>query len=250
MSEISRVLVQKERGEFSTRNTFVAYLGFEQKGYETEFFDIESLQNGGVTITPQTMIVGGIGAVKAGLNRFNIELPTPLDYPTCLTSYLGRRIWKSTWGEIRNLHAKPGGSPVFVKPATGLKSFAGTVVAQFRDLIPTAHFPNETELMASTVVSFQSEWRYFVHHHEVVGVGHYSGDPLLFPNPDTVRSAVDAFRQEAPVAYGIDFGVIAEGQTLLVEANDGYSLGSYGMPPVRYATMLEDRWVEMTQGLR
>lgn len=94
-------------------------------------------------------------------------------------------------------------------------------------------------------VEFASEWRYFVRRHEVVGVGHYRGDPFAHPDGATVRAAVAGYRAEAPAAYAIDFGVAADGRTLLVEVKDAYSLGHVGLRPVPYAGMLEDRWVEL-----
>lgn len=64
------------------------------------------------------------------------------------------------------------------------------------------------------------------------------------PDTGTVRAAVAAYA-EAPVAYSLDFGVTADGRTLLVEANDAFALGAYGLEPVVYARMLEDRWLEL-----
>jgi phage terminase large subunit len=79
----------------------------------------------------------------------------------------------------------------------------------------------------------------------VVGGGFYAGDIFLHPNAETVRAAIDAFQPEAPVAYGIDFGVTNDGRTLLVEVNDAFALGCYGLSAVEYAEMLEDRWLEV-----
>ena len=56
--------------------------------------------------------------------------------------------------------------------------------------------------------------------HQIIGVGHYNGDPFVHPDPAVVLAAVNDYRAEAPVAYGIDFGVTADGRTLLVEVND------------------------------
>lgn len=97
----------------------------------------------------------------------------------------------------------------------------------------------------SEVVEFVSEWRYFVRRHEIIGAGHYNGDPFTHPDAATVKKAVADYRVEALVAYGIDFGVTADGRTLLVEVNDAYSLGHVGLRPLPYANMLEDRWVEL-----
>lgn len=40
-------------------------------------------------------------------------------------------------------------------------------------------------------------------------------------------------------------GVTREGATLVVEMNDGYALGCYGLAAVPYAQLLEARWQEM-----
>ncbi len=46
----------------------------------------------------------------------------------------------------------------------------------------------------------------------------------------------------APHAYSLDWGVTDDGRTLLVEMNEGYALGHYGLPPVSYARFLAARW--------
>ena len=135
---------------------------------------------------------------------------------------------------------------MFIKPVTGHKEFTGHVLAVFRDLIRTASWAGEepdTPIWICDVVEFVSEWRYFVHHREVVGVGHYHGDPLRAPDPAVVRAAVAAY--EGPVAHVIDLGVLADGQTALVEVNDGFSFGCYGLHPHAHAAMLASRWHEL-----
>jgi len=48
-------------------------------------------------------------------------------------------------------------------------------------------------------------------------------------------------------AYCIDFGVLAEGLgTVVVEVNDSFTMGSYGLLPRAYASMIEARWEELT----
>jgi hypothetical protein len=81
-----------------------------------------------------------------------------------------------------------------------------------------------------------------VHRQKVIGIGHYAGDVFRPPEAQVVRDAVRDYAVEAPVAYAIDFGVTEEGRTLLVEVNDAYALGCYGLHPTPYANMLEDRW--------
>ncbi len=51
---------------------------------------------------------------------------------------------------------------------------------------------------------------------------------------------------EATAAYAIDFGVIEENQTALVELNDGFSIGSYGLDKAVYTDLILTRWGELT----
>ena len=50
---------------------------------------------------------------------------------------------------------------------------------------------------------------------------------------------------EAPIAYGIDFGVTDVGATLLVEVNEGFSLGCYGLGPLADSGFLAARGREL-----
>ena len=47
----------------------------------------------------------------------------------------------------------------------------------------------------------------------------------------------------------MDFCLTDDGRTLLIEVNDGYSLGCYGMFALKYAKFLITRWAELTDTL-
>ncbi|MEW4566468.1 ATP-grasp domain-containing protein [Tautonia sp. JC769] len=239
------VIIQKERGEFVNANGFNAWQGFDERGFEISFFDWEQMDSGVATVDPGTITVGSVRYVRRALQRIGIET-MPLDYPIRLRGYLGRRIWQTTWAEVRSRIDSPG-VPVFVKPVEQDKAFTGYVVSAFRDLIRTAKWPGEMKLWASEPFPFVSEWRYFVRRGEVIGVGHYKGDPLRSPDVSVIRGAVEDYAGEAPVAYGIDFGIAASGGTHLVEVNDGFSLGCLGLGPLAYSAFLEDRWRELVR---
>lgn len=244
---VERVLVQKKGGEFATVNGWVAWSGFDRKAYPVSFFEWPDLRDGRVAVAPDTLVVGGVATVLHALRRLGAAPPT-IDYPDSLRAYLGRAVHPSTLGEVRGRFTGDDPAPRFVKPREAHKAFTGSVFAAFRDLIPTAHLPDDLAVWVTDTVEFVSEWRYFVHRHEVVGVGHYRGDPFAHPDAAAVRAAVADYRPAAPAAYGIDFGVTADARTLLVEVNDAYSLGHVGLRPVPYANMLEDRWVELVSG--
>jgi hypothetical protein len=51
---------------------------------------------------------------------------------------------------------------------------------------------------------------------------------------------------ESTAGYALDLGVLTDGRTALVEWNDGYSLGSYGLESGLYAELIMARWCELT----
>ncbi len=79
---------------------------------------------------------------------------------------------------------------------------------------------------------------------KVINVASYKGNPLVFPDPQVVADAINAF-QAAPVGYAMDWAVDGSGRTILVEVNDGFSLGNYGVPGHLYTALIECRWREL-----
>lgn len=59
------------------------------------------------------------------------------------------------------------------------------------------------------------------------------------------KKAVQSYTK-VPAGYLADFGLTDEGRTVLIEINDGYALGSYGLFYLDYAKLLAVRWAELT----
>jgi hypothetical protein len=127
------------------------------------------------------------------------------------------------------------------------KEFTGHVVRRFGDLIRTQHCEPDTEIYVVEHVEFESEWRFYVEHGRVVGVDHYRGDPLKFPDKHAAEWA--AKWEEAPAAYTLDFGVCRDGETRLVEVNDMISAGAYRLEDPIYARLIKTRWLELVEKL-
>ena len=96
-------------------------------------------------------------------------------------------------------------------------------------------------------VRWASEHRVYVVRGRVVGIRHYAGDPAISPDEAVVSEAVRALREwgEATAGYGLDLGVLDDGRTALVEWNDGFSLGSYGLDAGSYTELILARWSEL-----
>jgi hypothetical protein len=78
----------------------------------------------------------------------------------------------------------------------------------------------------------------------LIGFRHYYGDFRLAVDFDKVENALHDWISK-PIGCSMDWGVTDDGRTLLIEVNEGHSLGCYGLAPHLYAPLLIDRWLEM-----
>lgn len=102
-----------------------------------------------------------------------------------------------------------------------------------------------TEIWCSERIDFKTEWRCFIRYKEILDIRRYKGAWDTKIDVETVRSAVRSFGSQ-PNSFALDFGVNENGETILVEVNDGHSLGTYGLSPADYARFLSARWSELT----
>ncbi|MCE9563812.1 MAG: ATP-grasp domain-containing protein [Planctomycetes bacterium] len=242
--KLKRVYIKRAGGEIGSEACYAAWKGFSAKGYPLDFFEWDELTGRHLPLSRDTLVVGGTVAVQLALKQLGVAVPLPLNIPESLTAFAGRQVWPTTLGEVRRQFMSGSSQPVFVKPLALAKEFAGLVLSKPDDLKRVQHLDDELPLQAAEVVVFVSEWRYFVLRGVVVEAAHYKGDCFIHPDAVTVRRAVAEYAA-APVAYGLDLGVTADGRTLLIEANDGFALGCYGLDAVVYAEMLEARWCEI-----
>lgn len=224
-------------------NRQVALVGFTLRGEEVRLFDSDEFPE--LPLERSDIVVGGVGYVQRALKRLDLTVPTLASVPPSLADFAGRKIWQNRFIDARRSVER--GEALFVKPMPSqLKLFNGQPLRQFSDLLATAHIPDDTIVECSELTPFISEHRVFVLDRKVVGVRHYKGDPLVFPDATRVRDAIAAYHAP-PAAYALDVGVCEDGRTLLVEVNDGYAVGSYGLAPIVYAAVIDARWVELRQ---
>lgn len=187
-------------------------------------------------------VIGTFSDVKYALEQMGIDIPL-LDYPPELEPFLGRKVWKST---LFTITSDPEAWHVFVKPVYDVRRFRGTVLDKSEDLIKLGGGLEDIDVWCSEKIEFLSEWRLWVLDRQPVGLTRYKGRWDLVPDISILKQAVISYKT-SPMAYALDFGVTNEGKTLLVEVSDGYALGSYGLPPELYVTILSRRWSELTK---
>ena len=219
-------------------NIFNAYYGLRDMGFECIFFrthqdliDHHHLRG--------EIIVGGIGIIRDRLGDFGIDIPV-VDYPDELGGYLGRIIYKSTLSEI----TKPEKWPVFIK-SQEQKRISGRVVRGAKDLMGIGNQEEDIKLYCSSVLDIVSEYRVFVRYGQILDCKHYWGDSMIFPDGSLIKQAISDYHS-APDSYGIDFGVLRDRRTIMIEVNDAFALGCYGLEAHLYAKFLLTRWAQLT----
>lgn len=235
--------IQKQDGEFINASNYQAWEGFKFLGIRTEFFDYQQLIRGylPIPLNKNSLVCGFISSVRWALQELQIPEPIISDYPLELENFLGRRIHLSTLGEVKRSNQK-----IFIKPLE-TKLFKGIVCHDsIQTLIETALHPDETKIYVSEPINFVSEYRVFVNQGLMVGCKHYLGDFTITPDFDIISQAILRYNSY-PIAYAADFGITSDGQTLLIEINDAWSLGSYGLDSKIYANMLLHRWIQMME---
>ena len=105
---------------------------------------------------------------------------------------------------------------------------------------------NEVKIFTCEALKIVSEYRSFILDFEVLDCRRYKGDWNIAPNKSIVNTAV-AMMAGFPRAFCLDWGILESGETILVEMNEGYAFGHYGMAPDLVARMLSARWNEMSK---
>lgn len=247
---LRKVYIRHREGVPETVNFFAAFDGFRQLGVDLASFegfgDIDAITDFG----PDVGLCGYIGDVMTALYRIGKPAPEPLDYPEALKPFLLREIHRSTMGEVRE------GGRIFVKPVAQ-KLFTGLVWdpndAAARLAVVTV--PEYEPVWVCDPILIYSEYRVFVRNGDTVGVKHYKGDWGKAIDRGFVMETVREYTKAgAPAAYSLDFGVInstrfgfSTTDTFLIEVNDGFALGCYGLESVTYAKMISARWEELTR---
>jgi hypothetical protein len=236
--------IQKQNGEWLNENCYAAQYGFNRMGYDVKSFEHSDISRM-IFENPDEPVVGGINALNFILSSNNIKIPDIPNISEHIPRGYLRDVYKSTLGDIRNNKIEP---PFFVKPLESFKLFTGFVYKSRFDLNKISNLlVDETPLLISEVVNFESEYRCFILNGELIGCKNYTGDYKILPNFKLIDLCINDYKN-APVAYTLDFGILDTGsskRTELIEINDGYGFGAYGLNPILYCKMISKRWKDI-----
>jgi len=246
----------KVNGDWLNENCYQSAEGFHRMGYDIVKFQIQDTLN---TLTfnasifnqfdiREDVVHGGIYAIRNLFDRFGVPQPpihnphdAPMDY------YTGRTFCERKLKDVAmefTMDSDIAPTPVFIKPLTEHKLFTGLVIRQFSDLIKINHVDGNTDILQSSVSNFISEYRVFINRQDIMGCKNYTGYYKVLPDFNLIEDAIRNYghHPELPVSYSLDFAITDKGETQLIEINDGFALGSYGLNPIYYCKMIRDRW--------
>jgi hypothetical protein len=143
-----------------------------------------------------------------------------------------------------------GNEKWFVKPFQQ-KLFSGLVVDKY-SISSLREFPDDLNVMVYNVVDgIKSEWRIYVMNNKIQDSRNYSGDFKISPDYETVENKIKCLKDQLPSVYTMDVGVYEDiyssirQRTFIVEFNDMYAIGNYGVENTLYLRMLKERYFEI-----
>ena len=245
---MKRAFLEKIGGEWLDDFVYMSKQPLLEREFEVIEFDGDDMENTLLNHNfnvPGDIIIGSVQATVKFFEACGISTPHYLGYPLELKPYFGRKISSMYGSDLKYIK-----KPFFVKPSYDVKLFTGQVINnEFELNFLKEHYDlnDDTEVYVSSVVDIKSEWRCFVREGNLKGIQYYSGDFTLFPNVSTILTMIDKITESAPVSYTLDVGVIGDGNTILVEMNDMWAIGSYGFDSREYVLMCIRRMYQIFQ---
>ncbi|MBK7362677.1 MAG: ATP-grasp domain-containing protein [Micavibrio sp.] len=99
-----------------------------------------------------------------------------------------------------------------------------------------------------------SEWRLYINNNEIIDSRNYSGDFKINPNYSLAESKIllnkastQAKINVFPCAYTMDVAILESCENFIVEYNDMWAIGNYGMPNDLYLQLLKERYFEIVK---
>ena len=136
--------------------------------------------------------------------------------------------------------------PVFIKPKS-IKAFTGFVVDDYsKSMLNT--WDKELDIIIQQMIKLGSEWRFYVFRNKIVDIRHYSGrmDINLIGAVNNFNKLDDSTFKNFPETFVMDIGFYNDSDSYtIIEFNDMWAIGNYGVPNDLYVRMLKDRYFDI-----
>lgn len=211
-----------------------AMFGAIETGKDYKYIAFEELDSLNPIVFKNNLFVGTVEFMNKIFDILNIK-------ERKININSNRESIKMTLGEAREISKT---TPIFVKPIE-VKLFTGLVldsmVQECLHLIP-----DDTEVLVYDKFEHDilTEYRCYIHMNKCIDIRNYSGDIYTFID-STYLDDVISSNKNFPIAYTIDLGVLANGENVVIEYNDMWAIGNYGMDNALYLRLLRDRYFEI-----
>lgn len=138
------------------------------------------------------------------------------------------------------------GETLFIKPYQ-IKLFTGMVYDK-RFIFCLNPYPEDTDVIISEPFEYEikSEWRCYVHMNKVVDIRNYLGDIYSIPDEKYLLDTINK-NNNFPISYTIDIAILENNENVVVEFNDMWAIGNYGMDNSMYLRLLKQRYFEIVR---
>lgn len=204
----------------------------------TQYMEVESGKFDNVI--KKSLFVGSVEFMKSVFNRVgktNVRLPENSN-----RDYVVQKL-----GDVKAL-AKDG-KKMFIKPFD-IKLFTGFVIDNIQ-YSSINGIPDDTEVMVYEPFTspILSEWRCYVHYDKVVDIRNYAGDIYTIPMKEYLEYIINKNKGNFPNTYVIDVGILEwQKEHVVIEYNDMWGIGNYGVPNDLYVRMLKERYFNIMRG--
>lgn len=237
------------QGQIRDRDQLDLYDGYLALGYQTKLVGSSDIYLKKVNITKDDVFCGHVQICQYIWSQLNIKDPCIPNYPEELKEYFGRSIRQMRLKDFRKIlqENENFGKTYFVKPIKN-KLFTGFTCVTEQEL-SKLDCSNNTEVYVSNYINFGAEFRAYIYKNKVVDCFRYWGDDWKVTTPSKDIEEMSKKIKINSVFFSLDVGIdSATGKTLLMEVNDGYALGNYGLAPVDYAKYSSERCLEIIKG--
>ena len=211
-----------------------AMYGALDLGLDYTLVSFEEVKNGKFdSLVKNNLFVGSVEFMTEVFNRVGIEQPRlPINN---LRPY-----------EEMKLRDFKYQYPVFIKPKS-IKAFTGFVVDDYsKSMLNT--LDKELDIIIQQVINFNSEWRFYIFRNKIVDIRHYSGrmDINLIGAVNNFNKLDDSTFKNFPETFVMDIGFYNDSDSYtIIEFNDMWAIGNYGVPNDLYVRMLKDRYFDI-----
>ena len=219
---------------------YISVFPLMERGYTIIPFYFEELTDL-IDFTESDICIGSVEACIKFFELNKVAIPKAINYPIELRKYLKRDIIETTFKESGENY------PYFIKPSENIKLFNGYIVNNDHEKSLITDFykvDDSTPIFKSSIIDFISEYRVFVSKGYIYGIKHYKGDFCKFIDVSVIKNMIKDYK-DCPSAYTLDVGLTESGESLLVEVNDMWAIGSYGLDGGAYSLLCIRRMTEI-----